>query len=415
MKLRLDLEEFARYVDASRRRVESLATSGGAISPPAELLEELQQNLAELEAAESELAAQHERALRAHERYRELFEFAPGGYFATDPNGMIQDANRTARAMLNLSGNANDAHKPLTAFGEPSDRPEFRRWLARLSLDDASGQQWECWLRPPGAKRFRALISAVPVREDGRTTALRWLLQDVTAGHLAEQAVHEMSRRLLRTQDDERRRIAADLHDLSGPSLSTLGMLLASTRGEPKTPAKVRATIEEALEILDDYSKQVRSISFLLYPPTLDESGLAKTLRWYVRGFRERSGISVDLDLPRDLGRLPLDVERTLYRVVQEGLANVLRHSGSRVAAVRLSLRPGAVTFVVEDEGRGMGRKRGGRSAGLGLRAIRDRIEELGGSLTIRSGKQGTRLTAVLPRPRSGEAEPHLGPTSRGV
>jgi signal transduction histidine kinase len=147
---------------------------------------------------------------------------------------------------------------------------------------------------------------------------------------------------------------------------------------------------------------EVRTLSYLLYPPFLDETGLLSALRWYAGGFAERSGINVNLDLPENFERLPLDTETALFRIVQESLINIHRHADSESAAIRLRRDGDVLALEIEDRGRGiqdasLTRIISGEGAGVGIAGMRERIEELGGRLEITSSENGTTVRACLP------------------
>jgi signal transduction histidine kinase len=211
----------------------------------------------------------------------------------------------------------------------------------------------------------------------------------------AEGALRQLSARLLNVQDEERQRLARELHDSTAQELAALSMNLAVVRQSPG-PFDGRATraLQECATLSERCTRAIRSISYLLHPPLLEEAGLPAAVRWCADGFVRRSGLSVDLDLPADFGRLPLDIERTLYRIVQECLNNVQRHSGSKTAAIRLGRSGDRVTLHVSDEGHGMPegmaeRRTDAGSLGLGILGMRERVRQLGGSLTIDSTPQG--------------------------
>jgi signal transduction histidine kinase len=154
--------------------------------------------------------------------------------------------------------------------------------------------------------------------------------------------------------------------------------------------------------MLQQVTGEIRTVSHLLHPPLLDEVGLESALRWYVEGFAERSKVSVNLELPEDLERLPQECELTLFRVVQECLTNIHRHSGSSTATVRISRNDTEAKLEVKDDGRGMSQKRqmeiySGESSGVGLRGMRERVRQIGGTLGIQSSAIGTSITVVLP------------------
>ena len=214
--------------------------------------------------------------------------------------------------------------------------------------------------------------------------------------------LRDLSVRLLRVQDDERRRIARDLHDSTGQALAALKLELAGIERElaprhPQLASRLAANIESARQISDE----LRTISYLLHPPLLDELGLGSALRWYIEGFQKRSGISVQLEFSGE-ARLAPEMETMLFRVVQECLINIHRHSGSATASIRLGQADGRIVLEVEDEGRGMTAEEladiaSGAALGVGLRGMRERIKDFGGELEIRSKGQGTKVKAVVP------------------
>jgi signal transduction histidine kinase len=213
--------------------------------------------------------------------------------------------------------------------------------------------------------------------------------------------LRQLSARLLQMQDEERRRIARELHDSVGQLLAAIGMNLSAMRSTSLTPVAAKAA-EENATLLAQISSEIRTISHLLHPPLLDEMGLASALRWYVEGFSERSKIAVLLDVPSAIGRLDKDVEIALFRVVQECLTNVHRHSGSNSASVRISHEGGTVRVEIKDGGRGIPPEMrepvssSGRM-GVGFRGMRERIAQLGGALEVQCDGTGTLVTATLP------------------
>ncbi len=232
---------------------------------------------------------------------------------------------------------------------------------------------------------------------------------DITGRKRAESAARSLSGRILTLQDDERRRIARGLHDSLGQYLAALKMQLGLLAAPD---ADRNQLIAEASDIVDRCLAETRTISHLLHPPLLDEAGFGSAARWFVEGFAERSGIAVDLRLPPDLGRLPKDVEITLFRALQEGLTNVHRHSASSKAEIRLSLSPQRVQLEIQDYGKGIARPtlqqllEGAGKTGVGVAGMRERVRELGGSLTIDSSPDGTLLTVILPVAHASNATP---------
>jgi signal transduction histidine kinase len=218
----------------------------------------------------------------------------------------------------------------------------------------------------------------------------------------ANENLRELSARLLQLQDEERRRIARELHDSVGQLLAALSMNLSAVRTDVERLAQTANALSDSENLVQQMSSEVRTISHLLHPPLLDEAGLSSALRWYVDGFSVRSKIMVDLDLPQDLGRLPRESETAIFRVVQECLTNIHRHSGSSIARIRLRQREREVVVEVEDKGRGIPAEKKEEMAasgtpGVGIRGMRERLRQLGGTLEINSCNSGTIVVVRLP------------------
>jgi signal transduction histidine kinase len=223
----------------------------------------------------------------------------------------------------------------------------------------------------------------------------------------AEESLRETSRRLHRAQDEERRRIARELHDSTAQGLAAVLMnlgLLEERLGQPG--AKLARLLQESVNLVERCSQEVRTMSYLLHPPLLDQIGLESALHSYVEGFSKRSGIQVTLELAGGNSRLPEEIELTLFRVVQEGLGNVHRHAGCRTARIRLVRRPGEVMLEISDRGLGMTAEKlkaiADRSIteGVGLAAMQERLREVGGRLELESSPEGTLLQATIPMRR---------------
>jgi PAS domain S-box-containing protein len=217
------------------------------------------------------------------------------------------------------------------------------------------------------------------------------------------EVVRQLSARLLQIQDEERRRIARELHDSVGQMLAAVSMNLAHVNREARllSPDAAKALAENS-SLLEQISTEIRTISHLLHPPLLDEVGLQSALQWYIDGFSERSKIRVDLKLPEDFGRLPRNLEITLFRVVQECLTNIHRHSGSSTAAIRVARSENEVRLEVRDAGKGIpvemqATLASGRLSGVGLRGMHERLRQMGGHLEVHSNGPGTLVMATLP------------------
>jgi len=220
--------------------------------------------------------------------------------------------------------------------------------------------------------------------------------------NVANQGLRHLSARLLQMQDDERRRIARELHDSVGQTLAALTMNLTAVRTDIERLRKTAGALEDSEALVEEMTREVRTISHLLHPPLLDEAGLASALRWYIEGFAQRSQIQVVLDLPDDFERLSQESETTIFRMVQESLTNIHRHSGSKLAKVRISRSDGDVRVEVEDRGKGMTPEKQVELAstgtpGVGIRGMRERLRQLGGNLEVRSDGKGTIVVAHLP------------------
>ena len=216
------------------------------------------------------------------------------------------------------------------------------------------------------------------------------------------QNLRELSARLLQLQDDERRRIARELHDSVGQMLAALGMNLAVVGTEIERLTKITSTVNDSAALVQELSREVRTISHLLHPPLLDEAGLASALRWYVEGFAQRSKIDVGLEFPVDFGRLPRESETAIFRTVQECLTNIHRHSESPTATIRIAASDNHVRVEVEDRGKGIPPEKQSEmtstgTPGVGIRGMRERLRQLGGSLDIHSNGKGTLIVAQLP------------------
>jgi signal transduction histidine kinase len=218
----------------------------------------------------------------------------------------------------------------------------------------------------------------------------------------ANKNLRDLSARLLQLQDDERRRIARELHDSVGQLLAGLSMNLATVRSDIERLTKTALTLSDSEGLVQEMSKEVRTISHLLYPPLLDEAGLVSAVRWYVDGFAKRSKVRVDLEVPEDFGRLSREMETAIFRMVQECLTNIHRHSDSAMAKITFRHSHGPIVVVVQDQGKGipadkLNEMTGAGLPGVGIRGMRERLRQLGGDLEIHSTGSGAVVTARLP------------------
>jgi signal transduction histidine kinase len=224
---------------------------------------------------------------------------------------------------------------------------------------------------------------------------------DISAQKQSEETLRRLSAYLMTLQDEERRRIARELHDSTGQKLAAAKLQLDSLvkSGKVKDQEKV---VVEASQWIDECFQEVRTLSQLLHPPLLDEAGLLSATRWMVDGFSERANIQVALQVVGEFGRLPQPVELALFRVIQEALSNIRRHSGASKAHIKLERVDGNITLHVRDNGKGMPPNLLSKSAtkqvvGVGILGMRERLSQLGGTLDIESGKTGTTVKVALP------------------
>jgi PAS domain S-box-containing protein len=219
----------------------------------------------------------------------------------------------------------------------------------------------------------------------------------------AEGNLRALSGRLLQVQDEERRRMARELHDSVGQLLAAISINISKVaREKEKLSSVAEKCVEENATLLEKVSQEIRTVSYLLHPPLLDEVGLGSAIKWYIEGFAERSKIDVNLDMSADFDRLSSDQEIAIFRVVQECLTNIHRHSGSPKAAIRIARNDRRVHLEVKDEGSGIPLEKqlalnSSGALGVGVRGMRERLRQLGGDLEIQSNGKGTLVTATLP------------------
>ena len=254
----------------------------------------------------------------------------------------------------------------------------------------------------PGQVRYW-LVNYFPIPgRTGEFTQVGIIAVDVTARRIAEEALRKLSGRLLGIQDQERRRIARELHDSLGQYLAGLKIALEMV-SNTSSPEKKNSLLAECRDIIEKSITETRTLSHLLHPPLLDEAGFASAASWFVTGFSQRSGIEVSLELPEDLPRLSEAVEIALFRVLQESLTNVHRHSQARTAEIKVEVDAEEISMEVTDHGRGvpehvLRQLRGdGTQLGVGLAGMRERIHELGGTFDVTSDQKGTTVRAVVP------------------
>ena len=273
---------------------------------------------------------------------------------------------------------------------------------AILKLLHSPGANGDVTRRKLAEESYRHPAETLDNEVRARTKELEERNQDVLR---QSEQLRDLSWRLLRTQEEERRHIARELHDSAGQTLAVLSMDLGSLVTKISQSAPDLAGKAEGIqEIVRQLHSEIRTASYLLHPPLLDENGLALALNWYVQGLVERSGLDVSLNIPEDFGRLPADMELAIFRLVQECLTNIHRHSGSKTAAISITRDPANVTVTVEDHGKGMSAERlseiQSRGSGVGIRGIHERLRQFRGQMTVDSNPSGTRVFVTIPIPQ---------------
>jgi PAS domain S-box-containing protein len=252
---------------------------------------------------------------------------------------------------------------------------------------------------------LRILADALDTQVQFRTRELQRRNEEVLQ---QSEQLRSLSVRLLQTQDAERRHIARELHDSAGQTLAALGMALSQLTRETNASPTLAKYVQDAEGLLKSLSQELRTTSYLLHPPLLDEMGLLSALRWYVEGLEQRSGLRIDLRVPDHFERLHGDLELAIFRLVQECLTNIHHHSGSKTAVIRVAREGDKVQVEVQDRGKGISPERlseiQSHGVGVGIRGMRERIRQFHGELTIESGALGTKIfTTLLAKTHKGQ------------
>jgi signal transduction histidine kinase len=267
-----------------------------------------------------------------------------------------------------------------------------------LLMDITERKQAELAIRQ-SEERLRRLSESLDADVRARTAELEERNREVLTR--AEQ-VRELSWQVLRIQDEERRHIARELHDSAGQNLAVLGMNLAAIALKAKKRApEMSESVDQALEMVQELTKEIRTTSYLLHPPLLDENGLPAALSWYIRGLSERSGLDTAFSISEQFGRLPRDLELVIFRLVQECLTNIHRHSGSKTANIQIHRDSERILIEVRDQGKGIPRDRLAQIeygiSGVGIRGMRERLRQFQGEVILDSVGPGTTVVVTIP------------------
>jgi len=340
----------------------------------------------------------------ADEAYRLMVQNMAEGALTVAPDGLILFSNEKLASMLAIP-HERVIGSSFHDFIVPEDADIFS---ALLTHELGIGTKREVRLKARGGAPVPVFLSVNRLELDG-VDCFCVIVADLTDQKRNEEVLRALSARLLQVQDEDRRRIARGLHDGAFQLLAALEFKLNLVgQASPKLPPAARRNLTECLDLVGECCKDLSNLAYLIQPPLLEEQGLGPALRAYVNGFNRRLGPQVSLKIPNGRGRLPVDVETTLFRVAQEALTNIERHSGSATAEILFRRKPGELLLEVADHGCGISKEilkqlnRGTALPGIGIAGMRERVRQLGGLMEIYSSSEGTTVRVKLPikRPR---------------
>lgn len=336
----------------------------------------------------------------------EILDALPSLALLVDGGGRVLWLNLEAARLWNAVGEPAGLVITSLLTGASARRAAEQIGLVMGGLSGSAHREWR--VKEGTETRVFDVNASLMLTEAG--PVVRFLAADITRSKRAEQSVAKLSERLLRLQDEERRRLARDLHDSTGQNLAALGMKLGQVeRSAARLDSDAQIALRQGIEMAAACSREIRTLSYLLHPPLLDELGLIAALKWFTEGFSARSKIGVALECDPEFGRLPIEVEITIFRVVQEALTNVHRHSGSQMARVALGRAGDEILLEIEDWGVGGGDQPDAEPRqprlGVGVLGMRERIQQFGGDLEVRFHSGGTTVLARIPSVTPSEAE----------
>jgi signal transduction histidine kinase len=256
-------------------------------------------------------------------------------------------------------------------------------------------------------ENYRALAETLDAEVRARTRELEYRNADVVR---QSEQLRDLSVRLLQVQDEERRRIARELHDSAGQILAALSMNLSRVAQHARQDGfRLTREAEDSQQLVQQLNQEIRTMSYLLHPPLLDETGLSEAVRWYIQGLTERNGLDIKLSVAEDFGRLSREMELVMFRLVQECLTNIHRHSSSKSAMIRMAREGETVSLKVQDEGKGISPERlaeiQAKGSGVGITGMRERVRQFGGHMNIESNHGGTTISFILPLAKSASSK----------
>jgi len=339
---------------------------------------------------------------RSEDRFRLMSEAVQDyAIFMLDPEGHVSTWNTGARRIKGYQAEEIIGQHFSVFYLDEDNRAGKPSRELEIAVEQGRCED-EGWRVRKDGSTFWANVTITPVRDEtNKLIGFAKVTRDATERMQKERSLRDLTSHLLQMQDEERRRIGRDLHDTLGQCVTAIKISLDSlaTCLEPNTVIGQQVT--QCVRLAEECVKEVRTISYLLYPPMLEEMGLKSAIPWYLEGFTARSGIQVTFEVSADFKRLSRDAELALFRVLQESLTNVHRHSGSQTAHVQLRMNDGEAILEVKDDGKGMpsmileaSGESWQRAIGVGLRGMRERLGQLGGKLEISSTPSGATVTA---------------------
>jgi len=333
-------------------------------------------------------------------RYKLLFERNLAGIFQVSLEGRILECNESFIRVFDFA--SREEALSLEVWDLCFDRRDWQTLLDRLGAQ-GTVMNHEMDMRRREGARVSVIMNATLLEEQaGEPRMIEGILLDATEQKQREEYVRDLSGRLFEVQDQERERIARELHDTTAASLGALSISLAEVkRSAARLDPTTRDALAQSASLAKECTREIRTVAYLLHPPLMHDFGLAHALRWYVEGFAERSGIKVAVDIPPGINGLSRPVETAIFRIAQESLSNVHRHSRSKTASLRIFVDGKNLTLEIKDQGRGIPRDilaaPAGRARSLGLIGIEERARSLGGRFEVKSGPKGTAVRAVVP------------------
>jgi len=330
------------------------------------------------------------------ERMGSIVAASTDAIISTDVNGRIRSWNRAAERIFGYT--EVEALGRTTYFITPSDRMEEAIAMKARVRRGERVSEFETVRAARGGELIDVSVTMFGLTDTkGNHMGVSGILRDIRERKMIERRMQQLSGRLLLLQDEERRRLARELHDSTAQSVAALSLNLSmlTQPGMRLTEENRASLLADSLALADAVSRELRTQSYLLHPPLLDERGLRSALRWFVEGFTARSGIQVDVDIAPEIARLEPVVELTIFRVVQESLSNVHRHARSAVASIRLAREKTGLVLEIRDRGCGVSGK-DAEHTGVGICGMKERLAHLGGTLVVEPNHPGVAVIARL-------------------